>query len=940
MSTTSSTTSTYRVRRKPVPSEDDDEGEHRPSVSNERRGSAASAGPTKRRGSQSALSDSGPHDPSLPVTDRRPSTSDAVGKASALSRVQAADSVAEQRPHTAPDAPPPSTSLKPSLSARNLVANGDSPGMPSSGSRISSRATIKRPLTAYSSSNPRATSASTRVPLVEVEGQQFVIGKEDEAQPKATERTIPNSVRFLRQETSDASPAKRETTTSPRRKSMNAHSRNTSGDSKSSKVTSGGGWDLEKELEIVERVRHNTGNAAVARSTSLDLARPGADGGRKPTMLDRLDHIDEEETEDVKAAAREANIPEGSYAIHPPSMLQLFEASQCIVYDEDGGEVMLGDLFKKKRTLVCFLRHWWCGFCQQFAMSVRHIDPLPLKRANMDFIIIGQGDYSVIKAYREVMQVQYPMYADPKRNVYRALGMTLRTNEANPACARPDYATMGMTKGILVAIKKGLFDMPIRSPGDMKLLGGDFILGPGLQCSFTHRMTTADGHMDLPRILAQAGCDMSLKTPKALVSNDEKEERMNKLAEGNRHQTRSLGRAKSKSMARLDVVADAKSMTGPDTSISESFAPTTPGRSSRSGMFSRFGGRSNKSQVSLPNNGSMADVSTSTDFRSWRGAPRSPTASKKKSFDSRMRDSFESRQTEIEFESRATSIDTRNGDYRAPIHKTKSLAELRKSFTDTFRSKSRNASMSSAAASRISLDSKQHPVPPLPNAKDINLLSPITASMRSPTTAVPLSPRTQQHASASNTPKGAASMSRASSKGTTSMPGALPLAAMNGTPVDADASRLSARDGSKDPNGGFLMDLDVYEPLSRQPASRLTVDRSGLAVPLSPGMKSDLGLDDEAADADSDTEPAMAGKNGSSTPRRGIISPAEHASSPANGMQSTSNSMATFHSFNSTHGKTNLQHLSEAEEDTDGAADESFDEIDEPIEFDSVLRRM
>ncbi|PWY97130.1 hypothetical protein BCV70DRAFT_167560, partial [Testicularia cyperi] len=218
-----------------------------------------------------------------------------------------------------------------------------------------------------------------------------------------------------------------------------------------------------------------------------------------------LSIIDEDETDEVRAAAREAGIPEGSYAIHPPSMLQLFEASQCIVYDEDGREVMFGDLFKKKRTLVCFLRHWWCGFCQQFAMSVRHIDPLPLKKANMNFLLIGQGDWHVIKAYRQVMQVQYPIYADPKRNLYRALGMTLRTNDANPACARPDYNQMSMTKGILVAIKKGLFDMPIRNPGDMKLLGGDFILGPGLQCSFTHRMTVTDGHMDLPRILAQAG---------------------------------------------------------------------------------------------------------------------------------------------------------------------------------------------------------------------------------------------------------------------------------------------------------------------------------------------------------------------------------------------------------------------------------------------------
>lgn len=69
-------------------------------------------------------------------------------------------------------------------------------------------------------------------------------------------------------------------------------------------------------------------------------------------------------------------------------------------------------------------------------------------------------------------------------------------------------------------LQKGVFDMPLRPPGDLKLLGGEFILGPGLQCSFTHRMVTTRGHLDLPRILVQAGCDLSLKSAKAVGEED------------------------------------------------------------------------------------------------------------------------------------------------------------------------------------------------------------------------------------------------------------------------------------------------------------------------------------------------------------------------------------------------------------------------------------
>ncbi|PWN34926.1 uncharacterized protein FA14DRAFT_120327, partial [Meira miltonrushii] len=199
--------------------------------------------------------------------------------------------------------------------------------------------------------------------------------------------------------------------------------------------------------------------------------------------------------------------PPGSYAIHPPSHRRLAEAASLSLYNEDGELVRFGRLFEKQRTLVIFLRHWFCPFCQMFAQSIQKVDPLPLQRANLGLIVVGQGHWHVTKSYKEVMKIPQfvQVFSDPTRKIYSALGMTLRTNDAGPACSRPDYQTMGTFKASMVAIKKGVVDMPIRMPGDVKLLGGEFILGPGLQCSFTHRMVTTRGHLDLPRILVQAG---------------------------------------------------------------------------------------------------------------------------------------------------------------------------------------------------------------------------------------------------------------------------------------------------------------------------------------------------------------------------------------------------------------------------------------------------
>lgn len=257
---------------------------------------------------------------------------------------------------------------------------------------------------------------------------------------------------------------------------------------------------------IASIASRSTRALGIKGSQSLDL-------GSKSKGSKEADDDDDDDEEAESA---------GGYAISQPSKTALQEVSEILIYDEEGDKVRFGDLFSQQRTLVCFLRHWFCPMCQEYATSMKQIDPLPLQRAGLGFIVVGQGHPHVIASYKRVMGVPewIKMYSDPSRKTYQALGMTLKTNDPGPACAKPDYITMPMFKSSMTAIKKSLFEMPIRSPGDLKLLGGEFILGPGIDCSFVHRMTTTRGHLDIPRILAQAGCDMTLKSPKAIGSED------------------------------------------------------------------------------------------------------------------------------------------------------------------------------------------------------------------------------------------------------------------------------------------------------------------------------------------------------------------------------------------------------------------------------------
>ncbi|CEH18239.1 Uncharacterized conserved protein [Ceraceosorus bombacis] len=209
-----------------------------------------------------------------------------------------------------------------------------------------------------------------------------------------------------------------------------------------------------------------------------------------------------------------------------------------------------------------------------FAESLGKLDPLPLKQAQLGLVVIGQGHWHVTKSYKEVMGVPrwIPMYSDPTRKIYKALGMTLRTNDQGPACTKPDYQTRGNFKGTMVAIKRGVIDMPLRPPGDLKLLGGEFILGPGLDCSFTHRMVTVRGHLDLRRVLVQAGCDMSLKSARDILEEGSLQSRAGSTA--------SLGRTKSRA-ARKSAFLDRKGKSALFGSVLFGERPGDLGRSSQ-----------------------------------------------------------------------------------------------------------------------------------------------------------------------------------------------------------------------------------------------------------------------------------------------------------------------------------------------------------------------
>ncbi|EIW67879.1 hypothetical protein TREMEDRAFT_18577, partial [Tremella mesenterica DSM 1558] len=113
-----------------------------------------------------------------------------------------------------------------------------------------------------------------------------------------------------------------------------------------------------------------------------------------------------------------------------PTKSQLWEAAMCFVRDEEGQLVPFQNLFPltettyhPPKTIVFFIRHFWCGQCQDYTLaSLGLLDPDALARKNIRVVVISNGSWKIIKAYRKVFNCPFPIYVDGPRRLYGLLG--------------------------------------------------------------------------------------------------------------------------------------------------------------------------------------------------------------------------------------------------------------------------------------------------------------------------------------------------------------------------------------------------------------------------------------------------------------------------------------------------------------------------------------
>ncbi|KAF7797204.1 hypothetical protein EIP86_008396 [Pleurotus ostreatoroseus] len=177
-----------------------------------------------------------------------------------------------------------------------------------------------------------------------------------------------------------------------------------------------------------------------------------------------------------------------------PTMAQLERAAALDVIAQNGLRVPFGDLFRDRKVVVIFIRH----FCVEIET---------LKRAGVALVVIGNGSPAMIKSYRHIFRTPFALYTDPNLRVYNALGMTRRTTDPGPEHEKGDYVRHGTIGGIAMIVRNALrVGMPVwERGGEVAQLGGEFVLGPGMICTYAHRMKTTRDHAPITTVLTAAG---------------------------------------------------------------------------------------------------------------------------------------------------------------------------------------------------------------------------------------------------------------------------------------------------------------------------------------------------------------------------------------------------------------------------------------------------
>ncbi|KAM9207696.1 peroxiredoxin-like 2C isoform 3-T3 [Dugong dugon] len=179
-------------------------------------------------------------------------------------------------------------------------------------------------------------------------------------------------------------------------------------------------------------------------------------------------------TRQVSSRADPAPVPTGPESGQPLAAA----VAELPVLDASGKRVAFGALFRERRAVVVFVRHFLCYICKEYVEDLAKIPKSFLEEANVTLIVIGQSSYHHIEPFCKLTGYAHEIYVDPEREIYKRLGMK-RGEEIASSGESPHVKSnllSGSIRSLWRAVTGPLFDFQ----GDPAQQGGTLILGPGV----------------------------------------------------------------------------------------------------------------------------------------------------------------------------------------------------------------------------------------------------------------------------------------------------------------------------------------------------------------------------------------------------------------------------------------------------------------------------
>ncbi|KAK2462460.1 hypothetical protein APHAL10511_005430 [Amanita phalloides] len=191
-----------------------------------------------------------------------------------------------------------------------------------------------------------------------------------------------------------------------------------------------------------------------------------------------------------------------------PDEQTLQSASELTIYDSKGEEVKFGSLFEDSKTVVVFIRHFFCGACQGYVSKLAEIPQSALDAANVKLTVVGCGEWVAIETYSELSKFSGPIFADPSRKLYHVLGMAESLSRTPAGQERRSYLSNPISTAIKGAWKALQHASLIGKQGNISQNGGEFIFGPGKTCTFASRMQHSEDHVEVNMLMEAARVNM------------------------------------------------------------------------------------------------------------------------------------------------------------------------------------------------------------------------------------------------------------------------------------------------------------------------------------------------------------------------------------------------------------------------------------------------